>query len=114
MLSEVISQGEIEERILRLCDQMDTTLDDYREVSEQRASAEADYKYAHSRALIEQGSKSTVAAREAVAHLRASTQYREWRLLETRERACQQMLTSLRSQIDALRTLSANVRYMTR
>jgi len=46
-----------------------------------------------------------------VAHLKATSDYREWRTLEAQERATQQLLTSLRAQLDALRTIAANVRY---
>lgn len=110
-MTEPLTQIDVESRILRLCDALEENLDTFRELAARRAEAESDYKHKYSRALVEQSAKVTVAQKEAVAHLRATGDYREWRTLEAQERATQQLLTSIRSQLDALRTIAANVRY---
>lgn len=110
-MMEPLTQIEVESRILRLCDALEENLDTFRGLAARRAEAEADYKHKYSRALVEQSAKVTVAQKEAVAHLRATSDYRDWRTLEAQERATQQLLTSIRSQLDALRTIAANVRY---
>jgi hypothetical protein len=103
-------QVEVEERIQGLCDALEELVTTFTSVSHKRAEAEADFKYRYSRSLIEQAVKLPVASKEAIAHLKATEQYRLWKILEAQEKATQQGLTSIRSQLDALRTISANVR----
>jgi hypothetical protein len=109
--NEPLTQQLVEDRILKLCDALESNLDTFRELAASRADAEANYKHRYSRSLVEQHGKVTVSVREAVAHLKATGDYREWRTLEAQERATQQLLTSIRAQLDALRTIAANVRY---
>ena len=52
----------------------------------------------------------TVAQKESAAHIFASAAFREWKILEAQEKATQQKLMSLRTQIDSARTMAANVR----
>jgi hypothetical protein len=113
-MSDIITQADVERRIIILTDTLDEQTALYAEVSEQRAEAEADYKYAFSRAMVAQAGKVPVATKEAHAHLRSPDAYRLWKVLEARERATQHKLTSVRSQLDALRTIAANVRSLTR
>jgi hypothetical protein len=109
-----LSLGEVEERILRLCEALEEESERYADLAAERADAEADFKYRHSRAFIEQNGKIPVATKEAVAQMRAANDFRRYRLLEARERATQSKLTSLRAQLEALRTIAANVRFQTR
>jgi hypothetical protein len=107
---DVRSQADIEERILRMSDTLEEQVELYAELITLRAEAEADYRYKQSRALLDQTGKTTVARSEAMAHLKASKEYREFRILEAREKATQAHMTALRSQLEALRTVAANVR----
>ena len=111
---EVLTQVDIEHRIIAITDALDEQTHLYAELADNRAEAEADYKHRHARALVEQAGKIPVATKDAVAHLRATDDYRRWKVLEARERATQQKLVALRSQLDALRTVAANVRTLTR
>jgi len=111
---DIRSAADVEERIIRLSDVLEEETERYADLAEQRAEAESDYKYRHSRALVEQAGKIPVATKDAVAHLRASDDYRRWKILEAREKATQQKLIAARSQLDALRTVAANVRAATR
>lgn len=109
-IRQPLVQAEVEERIQRLCDVLEETCEQFAQISADRAEAEADYKQAQAISLVSQTAKTTVSAKEATAHLAASKHFRRWRVLEAREKATQQALTSIRSQLDALRTISANVR----
>ena len=111
---EVLTQAEVEHRIIRLSDELEELTELFVLQSQERAEAESDYKYKHARALIEQSGKVTVSAREAVAHLRAANDFRTWKLCEAKEKATQSKMTAIRSQLDALRTIAANVRHLTR
>lgn len=110
MSTEVMTQVLVEKRILELCDELEEQVEFYSQISQRRAEAESDFKYRFARTLIEQTAKAPVATKEAIAQLKASGEYREWKLYEARERATQQKLTSIRTQLDSLRTISANVR----
>lgn len=103
-------QVEVEERIQALCEQLEEHVTTFTSTSHKRAEAEADFKYHYSRALLEQAGKQPVATKEAIAHLKASEPYRLWKILEASEKSTQQALISVRTQLDALRTISANVR----
>lgn len=114
MLPGPLTIGEVEERIMRLCDVLDEEAERFAQLSAERAEAEADYKYRYSRAFIEQSGKIPVASKEAVANMIAANDFRRYRLLEARERATQSKLTSVRSQLEAMRTIAANVRFATK
>lgn len=107
-----VTQVDLEAEILRICGRMETDIDLLVTLGEQRAEAEAEYKYRHARAMMDQEAigKVPVATKEAFAHLRASDQFKTWKLLEAREKATQQSLLASRSRLDAMRTICANVR----
>lgn len=111
--TDQITQIDIEEQMLRICDRIEQDIDLLADLSTQRAEAESAYKYRHARSMVEQTAKVPVASKEAIAHLRASEEYRQWKVLEGREKATQQSLLASRARLDALRTISANVRAMT-
>ena len=107
-----IIQTEVEARLLQLADRLDLEVDRFTEVSQKRAQAEADYKLTYSKVVVTLVGKDTVARKEAMAHLKAGDSYHIWKLAEAREKATQQSLIAIRTQMDALRTISANVRAM--
>jgi len=113
-MDEILNQVDIERRILRVTDALDEQTDLFSKLSVSRAEAEAEYRHAFARAIVEQDGKIPVATKEAVAHMKSPDAFRQWKILEAREKATQQKLTSLRSQLDALRTIAANVRNLTR
>jgi hypothetical protein len=114
MLNGPMTIAEVESRIVNYCEALDEETEAFARLSAERAEAEADFKYAYSRAFMEQAGKIPVAQKEATAQMIAGQEFRAYRLLEARERATQSKLTSLRAQLDALRTIAANVRYQTR
>lgn len=105
-----LTQIDLETEMIRICNRMETDIELLADLSTQRAEAESAYKYKHARALIETVEKMPVGTKDALAHLRAADDYRQWKLLEGREKATQQSLIASRSRLDALRTICANVR----
>ena len=111
--TDQIHQIDLEAEMLRICDRIEADIELLADLSTQRAEAESAYKYKHARSMVEHTGKVPVASKEAIAHLRASEEYRQWKVLEGREKATQHSLIASRSRLDALRTISANVRAMT-
>ena len=111
-MSGPIIQTEVEERLLQLAARLDVEVERFAGVSLERAQAEADYKLTYSKVVVTLVGKDTVARKEALAHLKAGDTYHAWKLAEAREKATQQALIAIRTQMDALRTISANVRAM--
>lgn len=109
-MTSPLIQVDIEAGMLRICDQLEQLTEELSRVSAERAEAEAEYKHRYSRALVEQTGKVPVSTKEAVAHMKATNSFREWKILEAREKSTQQALFTHRSRLDALRTISANVR----
>ena len=105
-----ITQVDLEDQLMRICERMDEDTGLLLELSIDRAEAEADYKYKYSRTLINISEKMPVSSKEARAYLSASEEFRKWQLLLAREKATQQSLLAARSRLDAIRTVCANVR----
>lgn len=103
-------QVDVESEMMRLFTELEEQVELFAHVSGQRAEAEATYKHQYSTALLQQQGKVTVSTREAVAHLKASKAFQEYRILEAREKATQQALIGIRCRLDSLRTIAANVR----
>jgi hypothetical protein len=115
-MSEVIIQGDIEAQILRLVNELEEETSVYASQIEEAARADITYKREFSRAqvmLAADQPKLTVATREAKAMQMAMDEMAVAKILAARERATREKLTSLRTRLDALRTLSANVRAQT-
>lgn len=110
-----ISQHEIEERILALCDALEETTADFAEFCDKVPEAEMDYKHQHHTALValSNGPKITAQLREAKAWLVSEEQERAFRVLLAGKEATKASLSTITTRIDALRTLSANVRNQT-
>jgi hypothetical protein len=114
--ARLITQGEIEELILRIADEMETETERYSDLATVAADAEADYKLRAARALISMANapqKMTAADRQARAEVIAADELRTWKLSEARRQATKEALLTLRARLDALRSLAANVRHQT-
>lgn len=121
-MPELLTQGEIERQILSISNELADETDRYRDLTEQAAGAEADFKYRFHRRLIEsaarnrpmpRGERLTVGELEADAHVYATEAFQVWRIFDARCDSSKQALLSLRSRLDALRTLAANIRAQT-
>ncbi len=107
-----IIQTDVEDRLVRLCERLEQETERFAEVSQKRAVAEAEFKRRYYSALVTQSPKETVSRREGFAHIAAKDEFSDWKVFEAQEKATQQALIAARTQIEALRTLSANVRAM--
>jgi len=114
----LLTQGEVEREIMRLSDELEDETHRYADVGELVVNAELDYKGAHAASIISaaansDGTKRTVAERDAWATTETIDLMRTWRIHEARQEATKQSLLSLRNRLDALRTLAANIRAST-
>jgi len=112
----LLTQGETEQGILHISDEIEQQTYLYAEQSEAAAVAEADFKISKARAyvlLTERHPKMTASEREMRADLNSAEQMREWKLYEARRQATREALLSLRARLDALRSISANIRHQT-
>ena len=107
LLTEPLNQVDIEQRLDALGERLLQEVDRYAELSVERA--EADYKRDYHRAIL-QAQGGTVAQKESAAHIHAAKAFRKWKIVEAQEKATQQALMALRTQIESARTISANVR----
>lgn len=118
-----LSQVEIEAEIRRLSDELERQTDAFAGQCRATANAEADWKFALHRALVEvaarerpkkRDEKMTADERASQAALDAGEDlYRLHRIAEETQRATQAALGTLRSRLDSMRTLAANVRAQT-
>lgn len=111
--SNPITQVEVEESILYLCDELESECERYAEVSQERAIAETEYKerfWVSIVKLMDSPTYKTASQREAAANLWSKGEWRKYKLLEAQEKATQQKLMMLRSRLEAVRTIAANVR----
>lgn len=112
----VLTQGEIEEQMMAAVEALDDTTNDFADVADLAATAEADYKLRHARAIVTlsgESTKMTAPEKAARAELAAATELREWKLATAQVSSTKEALLSLRARLDALRSLSANVRAQT-
>ena len=116
-LSRLLTQGEIEANIADISSLLEEQTYLYAEQSEVAAIAEADYKIRMAKALIAFASdtsiKITASERQARCDLHCAAELRAWKLTEAQRQATKEALLSLRARLDAMRTLSANVRHAT-
>ena len=110
-----LSQHEVENLILGLSDALADATDDYRSICDDTAEAEMNYKHAYHSAVIAlaSGVKITADVRKSTAWLRSENQERGYTILSAAKEGQREHLRSLTTRIEALRTVSANVRGQT-
>lgn len=119
--TDVITAAEVEEKILTISDSMEEALDVLDAFAERSAEAEVTYKVAYAKSSLGASGRSgsgregrmTVDEREATAILACEAQLRERLISEALYEVQREKLRTLRSQLDALRTISANIRAQT-
>lgn len=113
-----LTQGEIEAQIMEIVNKLEDATEDYEESMQVAAGLEADYKYVAAQTRVKFASensdrKVTAAEREARIELATDQEFRNWKLAEAERHSRKEHLLSLRSMLDAYRTISANVRAQT-
>jgi len=108
---------EVEERIQQVMEAMESATEDYDALLNSAAEAEANYKrdYAHAvlAVITHSESKMTVLEREARVTLHSADALRNHLISQAARNACREHLLTLRSHMEALRTLASNIRSQT-
>lgn len=115
MSDDILTRVEVESRICRLTDALEERTEDYRRLSHAAADAEAKYRAHHAMctlAIINGASdkKMTVDERAARADASSNEEYRTFLIATAARNSCRESLLSLRTTLDALRTLAASIR----
>jgi hypothetical protein len=113
-----LNPTDIDAEIIRLSERLETTAETYSAVIEAAAKAEAHYKYRAAVVLLEiigaaHGRKSTVQEREARVEVAVTEEHESYLLTAATAKAVKESLYAIRTQLDSLRTLAANIRQMT-
>lgn len=103
-----ISQIEVEEEILRLTDLLESETEAFEQLATNAAMAEANYKSSWAKEYL--GAKGSIKEREAWADYKLEDLSMNYKINEALVKSKREKLHSLRTSIDALRTLAANVR----
>lgn len=106
-----LAQAQIEAEIVSRSRTLTEITEDVAESAKQQAATEVAYKLAYARAMIGLRSESgTVALKEAMALDACASEFEQMKMAEAVFKACQESGRNVRAQLDALRTLNANVR----
>lgn len=112
-----LTQNGVEREITRLSGLMEEGVEELDRVSSDAAVAEADFKirYAQERikAKVQAGGKITVSDADDAATVETETELRRRLVTEAKKEVGQERMRTLRARIDALRTVSANIRAQT-
>lgn len=108
MRTSPISQVEIEKELLRLMDKLENETEQFETVAMDLAKKEALYKSNWAKEYL--SAKGSIKEREAWADYKMDQQNFEYKCAEALVKAKREALLSIRSSIDAIRTLNANVR----
>ena len=106
-----ISQVEVESEIMRLMELLEEHTEAFEQLAEDSAKKEALYKSNWAKEYL--SAKGSIREREAWADYKLSDESYDYKISEALVKAKREKLISLRTSIDALRTLNANVRSMT-
>lgn len=107
--SQPISQVEIETEILRLLDILEEETETFETLASDAAQKEARHKGAWAKEYL--AAKGSIKEREAWADYKLEESSYEWKISDALVKAKREKLNALRTSLDALRTLAANVRH---
>ncbi len=105
-----ISQVEIEQELMRLADMLESETEAFETLAMDAAKKEATYKSNWAKEYL--SAKGSIKEREAWADYKLAEQIYDHKIAEALLKSKREKLSSLRTSIDALRTLAANVRAM--
>lgn len=106
-----ISQVEIEEEIIRFTTMLEVETENFESLAVDAANKDARYKSSWAKEYL--SAKGSIKEREAWADYKLEDVLMEHKISEALVKAKREQLHSLRTNIDALRTLAANVRVQT-
>lgn len=108
-----LSPAQIDAELRRLCHLLEDRTEELAKLSLEAAESEVRYKEAAALLTVElanKGQKTTVAEREALVLRGTSEFYREFKLAEAARNAALEGCRSLRTQINAVQSVGANLR----
>lgn len=108
--SQPISQVDIEEEILRILAVLEDETEAFERLAEDAAKKEAAYKSEWAKAYL--SAQGSIKERESWADYQLADHAMQFKIAEGLLKAKREKLSSLRTSLDALRTLAANVRTM--
>jgi hypothetical protein len=108
MRNAPITQGEIEQEILRLLAVLENETEQFEALAQRYAETEASHKGQWAKHYL--SSTGSIREREARADFALSDSLYAYKIAEGMVKAKREKLLSVRMSIDALRTLNANVR----
>ena len=103
-----ISQVEIESELLRLLEMLESETEAFEVLAEEAAKKDALYKSNWAKEYL--SAKGSIKEREAWADYKMDEFAYDYKIAESLVKSKREKLLSLRTSIDALRTLNANVR----
>lgn len=106
--SAPISQVEIESELLRMMDLLEAETEAFEKLAEDAAKKEAIYKANWAKEYL--AAKGSIKEREAWADYKMDDFDYDYKIAEALVKAKREKLLSLRTSMDSLRTLNANVR----
>jgi hypothetical protein len=108
--TQPISQVEIESELLRFTDMLEQETEAFEQLAVDAAKKEATYKASWAKEYL--SAKGSIKEREAWADYKLTDLSYDHKIAEALVKSKREKLSSLRTSIDALRTLNANVRTM--
>ena len=108
MRNSPISQVEIEQEILRLLENLEKETESFEVLAVEAAKKEAKYKSNWAKEYL--SAKGSIKEREAWADYKLDDMIYDYKIAEALVKTKREALLSLRTSIDAMRTLNANVR----
>ena len=101
--------AEVEREIMRLAGLAERVTSEMAKRARHAAETDADYKAAAAKAFLK--ADGPVAEREAVAQVECETLYRDRRIAEALLQSAVEAGRNYRAQLDALRSINANLRF---
>lgn len=108
MRNRPISQIDVEETLLELIDELEKETEAFERLAEDSAKKDAQYKTNWAKEYL--SAKGSIKEREAWADYKMDELMFDYKIAESLLKAKREKLLSLRTSIDALRTLNANIR----
>lgn len=108
MRNAPISQVEVESELLRLMDSLEKETEAFELLAVDSAKKESEYKSNWAKEYL--SAKGSIKEREAWADYKLDQMSFDYKIAEALVKSKRELLLSLRTSIDALRTLNANVR----
>lgn len=114
-MTGIVTQANIESEILRISGILEEQTGEFQDAIRSARHAEADYRLAFAKAFVRHRVTDKVAEKTAehMALIDCEDLLYERKRTEGLERHLEEQLRSLRAQLDAVRTLAANVRAQT-